>query len=98
MRQLRMGFGVGGGNYQDEKGWKRTKKPHLIDDKDARTVRTADSRRFLGLESQISTLSPQILISFPDRRSFGAVGVVWSLCVADYIVLFHVVVRKNISG
>lgn len=61
---------------------------YLIDDKDARTIRTADSRGFLGLESQVSTSSPQVLVSFPDRRSFGAVGVVWSFCVANYIVLF----------
>lgn len=37
------------------KSWK---KLHLIDDKDARTIRTADSGRLLGLESPVSTMSP----------------------------------------
>lgn len=70
------------------KSWK---KLHLIDDKDARTIRTADSGRLLGLESPVSTMSPQIVVSFLDRRSFSTVGVVQSSRVANYIALFFFV-------
>lgn len=71
----------------EEKSWKKKKKnwtddlnhTYLIDDKDGRTPLTTHPRRFLALDSQVSTMFPNRLIILPNCRSFGGtVHVLWS--------------------